>query len=167
MGAMNKNIILVGMPGSGRSVIGKILSAKLGFKFINTDQYIEGKSDKSIPELLTLENNHSEIFQKEKLYELSNIKSSIISAGIELIKAQSDLKRLKENGVVIFIDRSVEKIVEDEEVFHNRPLLIDEIDKLHNLFHDRYDTYKNYCDLHLINDNNIDEIVYYICSLWR
>ncbi|KZL92448.1 shikimate kinase [Clostridium magnum] len=167
METMNKNIILVGMPGSGRTVIGKILSEKLGFKFFNTDQYIEVKSEESISELLNIEENNSRILENETIEKLSSTKSSIISAGIDVIKDTSNMKKLKENGVVIFIDRSVEKIVQDEEVFNNRSLLKNEVQKLHQLFHERYEIYKKSCDLHLINDNNIDEIVYYICSIWR
>lgn len=167
MEIMNKNIILVGMPGSGRSVIGKILSDKLGFKFFNTDQYMEDKNEESISELSNIGENHSRVPVSEAIENLSNTKSSIISAGIDVIKDTSNMRKLKENGVVIFIDRSVEKIVQDEEVFNNRSLLQNEIQKLQELFHERYEICKKSCDLHLINDNNIDEIVYYICSIWR
>lgn len=159
---MNKNIILVGMPGSGRSVIGKILSEKLGFKFFNT----EDKSEGSISKLLNIEENLCGNLKKEDISKLSSTKSSIISAGVDIIKDSSNINKLKENGVVIFIDRSVEKIVEDEEVFNNRSLLKHEVEKLHELFNERYKICKKNCDLHLINDNNIDEIVYYICSIW-
>lgn len=167
MEEMSKNIILVGMPSSGKTIIGEILSKKLGFKFVNTDQCIEDKSCESIPELSNLGDDHSRRLEREDIRKLSSRKSSIISAGVEVIKDHSNIKELKENGVVIFIDRSVEKIVEDEEVFNNRTLVKDEVHKLHELFHERYDIYKKCCDLHLVNNNNIDEIVYYICSVWR
>lgn len=159
---MNKNIILVGVPGSGKSVIGKILSEKLGFKFVNT----EVKSTSSMPGLLNAEADHSTSLEKETIHKLSSIKSSIISAGVEIIKDRSAINKLKENGVVIFIDRSIEKIVEDEETFNNRTLLKDEVQKLNELFHEKYEICKKCCDLHLVNNNNIDEIVYYICSIW-
>jgi shikimate kinase len=167
MGEMSKNIILVGMPGSGKTVIGKILSEKLGFKFVNTDQYMEDKSEKSVHELFNEVEKPSRRLEKETVHKLIKEKSSVISAGIEVINDHLNMKELNENGVVIFIDRPVEKIVEDEEVFNNRPLLKEEVQKLYELFHERYDIYKKCCSLHLINDNNIDEIVYYICSIWR
>lgn len=166
MGEMSKNIILVGMPGSGKTIIGKILSKELGFKFFNIDQYIEDKSGKSIPELLTMGEDHFRNLEREAIHKLSKEKYSIISTESEVIENPSNIKKLKENGVVIFIDRSVEKIAEDEEVFNNRALLKDEVHKLHELFYERYEIYKKCCDLHLINNNNINEIVYYIRSIW-
>jgi Shikimate kinase len=167
MEEMRKNIILVGMPSSGKTIIGEILSKKLGFKFVNTDQYIEDKSGESIPELFNMVDDHSRRLEREAVHKLSSEKPSIISAGVEVINDHLNMKELKENAVVIFIDRSVEKIIEDEEVFNNRTLLKDEVHKLHEHFHEKYEVYRKCCDLHLVNNNNIDEIVYYICSIWR
>lgn len=143
MGEVNKNIILIGMPGSEKTTIGKILSKKLGFKFIDTT---EGTDRSSF-----------------KLPNASNGQCSIISTEVDALKKCFSIK---ENGVVIFIDKPVEKIIEDEEVLNNRTLLEAEIHNLKEHFHEKYKGYKNCCDLHLINNNNINEIVYYICSLW-
>jgi shikimate kinase len=165
MGEMSKNIILIGMPGSEKITIGKILSQKLGFKFVNTDQYIEDKSGKSIPELLNDGEDHFRSLEREAVHNLSRAKHSIISTGVEVIKNHSNIKELRENGVIIFIDKPVEKIIEDQEVFNNRSLLKDEVNKLHEHFSEKYETYRECCDLHLVNDNNIDDIVYYISSL--
>ena len=118
MGELRKNIILIGMPDSEKVTIGKIVSKKLGFKFINTDQC------------------------REVAYKLTECKCSVISTEAEAIKSYPDMKELRENGVVIFID--------------NKSQLKDE----------KYEINRECCDLHLIKDNNIDEIVFYICSLF-
>lgn len=157
-----KNIILIGMPGSGKTTIGKILSEKLGFKFVNTDQYIEDESGQSIPELL---NNGEEFFrnlERETIHKLSRMKHSIISTGVEVLKNHSNIKKLRENGVIIFIDKPIEKIIEDQEVFNNGS---DEVLKLHERLSEEYEIYRKCCDLNLVNDNNIDDIVYYISSI--
>ncbi|AWI04916.1 shikimate kinase [Clostridium drakei] len=142
MGELNKNIILIGMPGSEKTTIGKILSKKLGFKFIDIN---EG-TDKSLC----------------KLPNTSSGQCSIISTEVDVLKKNFSMK---ENAVVIFIDKPVEKIIEDEEVINNRPLPKNEILNLKEHFHEKYKSCKNCCDLHLINNNNINEVVYYICSL--
>ena len=51
---LNKNLVLVGMMGSGKSLIGKILSRKLNFDFIDTDSQIEEKEKKAIPEIFKI-----------------------------------------------------------------------------------------------------------------
>ena len=165
MGEMSKNIILIGLPGSEKTTIGKILSEKLGFKFINTDQYIEDKSEQSIPALLNDGEDHFINLEREAIHKLSRVKHSIISTGVEVLKNPSNVKELRENGVIIFIDKPIEKIIEDQEVFNNRSLLKDEVLKLHEQLSKEYEIYRKCCDLNLVNDNNIDDIVYYICSI--
>lgn len=163
---MNKNIILIGMPGSDKTTIGKILSEKLGLKYMNTDQYISDRSSKSMPELISDENANLEILTKERIETIFKNKSSIISTEVDVIKNHLNTKELKENGVIIFIDKPVEKIIEDQEVLNNRSLLKNEVIKLHEHFQKKYETYRKCCHLHLVNNNNIDEIVHYICSIW-
>ncbi len=147
MGEMNKNIILIGMPGSEKTTIGKTLSKRLGFKFIDINQRMESES---MP-------------FKAKLPDTKKMECSIISTGVETLK---DHLSIKENGVVIFIDKPVEKIIEDKQVLNNRSLLKDEVNKIKENFYEKYETYKNCCDVHMINNNNVDEIIYYICSIW-
>jgi len=118
MGGLRKNIILIGMPDSEKVTIGKIVSKKLGFKFINADQC------------------------RQEALKLSECKYSVISTEAEAIRNHPDIKELRKNGVVIFID--------------NKNQLKDEKHKIH----------RKCCDLHLIKDNNIDEIAFYICSLF-
>lgn len=113
---MSKNIILIGTPGSQKAAIGKIISEKLEFKFVDTEE--------------------------NRLESLTKFKCSVISTVAEVVKRHVDKKELRENGVVIFIDDK--SPLKDEEHEINREC----------------------CDLHLVNDNNIDEIVFYICSLW-
>ena len=66
-----KNLVLVGMMGSGKSLIGKILSKKLDFDFIDTDSQIEEKEKKTIPEIF--KNNGEKYFRD--IEELISIKS--------------------------------------------------------------------------------------------
>ncbi|MBP1744848.1 MAG: shikimate kinase [Firmicutes bacterium] len=120
MKEMSKNIILIGRPDSEKAAIGKIISEKLGFKFVDTDQGSGG----------------------EEYNKFARSKCTVISTEADVIKSHPDIKGLRENGVVIFID--------------NKGQLKDEKHEIH----------RKCCDLHLVNDNNIDEIVFYICSLW-
>jgi shikimate kinase len=115
MREMSKNIILIGMSGSEKAALGKIISEKLGFKFVDG---------------------------RETDHDLTKFKCSVISTGAEVVKRQAYKKELRETGVVIFIDEKSQ--LKDE----------------------KYEIHRECCDLHLVNDTNIDEIVFYICSLW-
>ena len=155
---MNKNIVLIGMPGCGKTTIGKILSEKLEVKFIDVDQYIEQKSGKAIPELFKISEEYFRRLESEAVHDLREEKASIIATGGGVVKNYLNMKKLKENGVIIFIDRCVENIAEDVEV-SKRPLLKDGVNRLYELFNERYELYKKYCDFDVINNRSIEEVV--------
>lgn len=140
MEGMCKNIILIGMPDSEKITIGKILSKKLGFKFVDADQCIQDK--------------------KETANKLSKAKNSIISTEVEVLKNYSNMKELRENSLIVFIDKK------EHETAANTTVLGNEVNKFHKHFIEKYEACKRCCDLHLVNDNNIDEIVHYISHIY-
>lgn len=163
---MSKNIVLIGMPGCGKTTLGKTISENLGLKFFDVDQYIEEKSGKVISQLFDVSEEYFRSVESEVVYELSNEKSSVISTGGGVIKKYINIERLKETGIIIFIDRPVDNIASDVEV-STRPLLKDGVHKLYELFHERYELYKKYCDIHIMNDSDIDETVERIMGILK
>lgn len=155
---MRKNIVLIGMPGCGKTTIGKILSKRLECKFIDIDEYIEETNGKSIPQIFKLGEDYFRILEMEAVDKLRKEKNLVISTGGGVVKNYINIKRLKENGVIIFIDRCIENIAEDINI-SNRPILKSGINKLHELFQERYEYYKNYSDFHVINDGSVEEVV--------
>jgi len=166
MGEMSKNIILIGMPDSGKTTIGKLLSEKLGLKFVNASQYIEENCGKSMPDLLNDGEDHLDNTERNVVDKLSRLKHTIISTEIEVLKNDSNIKELRENGIIIFIDKPSEGITENQKLTSNTNLLKDKALKVHEHLSEKYGIYRKCCDLHLVNDNNIDDIVYYISSIY-
>jgi shikimate kinase len=164
---MNKNmkcIVLIGMPGSGKTTIGKALSKKLGLKYVDIDKYIEKSTGKTIPEIFK---EGEEIFrrlEKEAVNKFSKEKGMIISTGGGTIKNYSNIKALKENGIRIFIDRPIENIVANVNL-GNRPLLKDGIDRLYDLYDERYELYKKYSDFQIVNDDSLEEAAIRIINI--
>lgn len=161
---MKKNIVLIGMPGCGKTIIGKTLYKKLEFDFVDIDRYIEEKSGKLIPELFKEGEDYFRNLEREAVNELSKEENLVISTGGGVIKNYSNIEDLKKNGVVIFIDRPVENIAQDVEVSH-RPLLKDGVQKIYELFNERYEMYKKYSDFHVVNDSNIENVVEQIIDI--
>lgn len=155
---MSKNVVLIGMPGCGKTTLGKIISKNLGFKFFDVDEYIEKKSGKIISQLFDVSEEYFRSVESEAVYELSKENTSVISTGGGVIKKHINIERLKETGIVIFIDRPVDNIATDVEV-STRPLLRDGVHKLYDLFNERYEIYKKCCDFHVMNDSDINETV--------
>jgi shikimate kinase len=155
---MDRNIVLIGMPGSGKTTVGKILYRRLGLKFVDVDEYIEEESGKSIPELFSVSENHFRNVESESIRKLSMGNSSVIATGGGGIKNDINIKELKKNGIVVFIDRPLENIASDVEI-SKRPLLKEGVQKLYDLYDERYEIYKKHSDIHVLNDKKIDDVV--------
>ena len=153
-----KNIVLIGMMGAGKTTIGKHLSDVLHKDYIDMDEYIERKYDMSISDMFKISEDYFR--EKETLvcHELSKCQDTIICTGGGVIKNSQNIDYLKNNGIIIFIDRPVESIYNDIDI-ESRPLLKDNKDYLYELYNQRYDLYKEACDYHIVNDQSIKYIV--------
>ena len=153
---MWKNIVLIGMPGCGETTLGKILNKELSMEFYDMDNYIERKTDKKISELFEKGENYFRDIESLACEELSKNKNVIISTGGGVIKRKENIDFLKENGIVIFIDRSVDDIIGDVDI-SKRPLLKEGKEKVLKLYEERYLLYKNYADEIVVNNKNIED----------
>ncbi|MBQ8427203.1 MAG: shikimate dehydrogenase [Clostridia bacterium] len=145
------NIVLIGMPGSGKSTIGEILSEKLNREFIDTDEEIVKRVGKSIPEIF--EEDGEEYFRKvesEVLIEVGKQSGKIIATGGGVVKNVLNYFPLKCNGKIFYLERSIEKLSTD-----GRPLSKDRA-TIEKLYQERKDAYKKFADITVNNDTDIE-----------
>lgn len=154
---MGKNIVLlIGMPGCGKTTIGLEASKKLGYDFYDMDRYVEEISNSTVKELFTKSEDYFRDYESRACRELSSLKGkTIISSGGGVIKRKSNIDYFKENGIIIFIDRPVEEILKDVDV-SSRPLLKDGKDRIYNLYNERYELYSTYCNYKIINNDTLE-----------
>lgn len=155
---MCRNIVLIGMPGCGKTTIGKILSKELSLKLYDMDKYIEEISNTTIPELFKIGEKHFRDIESQACKELSEHENIIISTGGGVVKRSDNIKNLRNNSLIIFIDRPVEKIIEDVNT-SKRPLLKDGKEKLFELYNERYKLYKNAADIIILNDDTLESVI--------
>lgn len=147
-----RNICLVGMPGSGKSTMGKILAETLNRSLYDIDIMIEEKEGISISEIF--EKFGEEYFRKaetEILREISKESGAIIASGGGSILKEVNRDLIRQNSFVIFLDRPLEKL---ERV--GRPLS-KEPKSLEKLFSERYLIYKEISDLRVSVVENKEE----------
>lgn len=154
---MDKNIILIGMPGCGKSTIGKMLSCDLNIKFCDTDECIENDTGKSIKEIFENGEEYFRQIEKKTIKKISEIYPQVIATGGGVVKNSENIYYLKKNGIIIFINRPIEKIFTDVDIL-NRPLLKSGKEKIYKLYEERKLLYKKYCDCEILNDTDIDEV---------
>lgn len=163
MKRFEKNLVLIGMPGCGKTTIGKILSSRLNMNFIDLDEYIEKSSSSTIPEIFKKGEEYFRDLESKAVEEVAKEKSSIISTGGGVVKRKSNMSILKENGIIVFIDRPLEDIINDINT-ETRPLLKNNEEEINRLFNERYDIYRKYCDF-IVNNRDIDTVVNDIINL--
>ena len=156
---MDKNIILlIGMPGCGKSTIGEELANKINYDFCDMDKYIEEISNSTVKELFNISEEYFRDYETLACKELSNKSKIIISSGGGVIKRKKNIDFCKDKGIIIFIDRHIEDILKDIDT-SSRPLLSDGKSKLYNLYSERYNLYNNYCEIKIVNDTTIEETI--------
>ena len=162
----NKNLVLIGMPGCGKTCIGKLLSEKLNLEFIDLDNYIENNYHQTITELFKSGEEKFRTLETKAVLELSKTKSTVISTGGGVIKNIINIEALRQNGLIIFIDRPISKIAKDVDL-KTRPLLKDAIQNLYNLYDQRFKLYQNSADIVLKNDGNINDFLEKVINIYN
>jgi shikimate kinase len=151
---MNKNIVLIGMPGSGKSTLGCKLSQTLNMEYVDIDVFMEANENKSIKEMFEISEDFFRDMETKYSAILSKLNSHVISTGGGIVKRQENLEYFKDNSVIVFINRPVECILEDIKA-DTRPLLAGGKDRLFSLYKERIDLYKKYCHIEILNDGSI------------
>ncbi|MBK3332199.1 shikimate kinase [Persephonella atlantica] len=163
-----KNIYLVGFMGSGKSTVGKLLSEKTGMEFVDIDQLIEKQEKRKISEIFEKEGEgYFRQKEKEMLEKISNKEGLIISTGGGLGADAENMKKMKQSGIVIWLDASIETILKRTEGDTERPLLKQPYQQLKKLYENRKKIYKM-ADVHInVDSKSPEEIVQEIMEKWK
>lgn len=154
-----KNLVLIGMPGSGKSTFGSLAALNLDRKFVDIDSLIEKREHKKITEIFERRGEKSfRDLESSVILEVSRYSNLVISTGGGSILREKNIMNLKDNGILVFINRPVENIASDLDI-SSRPLFKGEENKLYTLYKDRIDLYKKYGDYEILNDDNIEIVL--------
>ena len=152
-----KNICIMGLMGSGKSMIGKDLSKYLNFKFYDTDKEIELKTKKSINEIFKEDGEfHFRKLEEKICIKLLNQNNCVISLGGGSIINKEIRKSIKENSFSIYLQVKLNNLASRLKSSKKRPLLNNDISKikiLKNIFDNRKKFYEN-ADFIVNNDDD-------------
>ncbi len=157
-----ENIVLVGMPGCGKSTIGALLAKELGRDLVDTDQMVQAKTGMHPSEIIREQGEKAfRDIESEVCKELSSRTGIIIATGGGAILRDQNVMHLKNNGVVFFLDRALEHILPTDD----RPLSSSR-DKLIEVYNSRYDRYCSCCDHHIKTDEDPSHTLKMIMEAW-
>lgn len=150
------NIVLIGMPSAGKTTIGKMLEERMQKEFIDLDDIIIEKAGKSIPEIFEERGEAGfRAIETEAAIEVSKLNNKIIATGGGTIKHKVNMDYLRQNGITIFIDRDVDKLISSDP---NRPLSKSS-DALQKMHAERLPLYQKYAAYVAVNNSDIESTV--------
>lgn len=146
-----KNIVLIGMPGCGKSTVGKLLCEKLGREVLDTDSEIVKADGRTIPEIFSAEGEG--FFRQLETQAVKNVGKQlgkIVATGGGAVMKKENRDALKQNGTVIYLKKDLSLLSLD-----GRPLSKDE-DAVRKIYEARKDTYEAFADYTVEVSDNAD-----------
>lgn len=140
--AQMENIILIGMPGCGKSTIGQLLAAKLNKKFIDADDAIVEAAGCSIPEIFRLQQeNGFRAIETQVLFKLTSRSGLVIATGGGCVTREDNLPLLRQNGRIIWIKRQLSLLPTDGRPLSQNTNLAD----MYEVRKPMYEAFADYC----------------------
>lgn len=153
-----KNIILIGMPGCGKTTVGKLLAKKLNREFIDTDLVFRQTVHPNISEYFSQYGEDN--FRREEtriLAQLLQNSNCIIATGGGIVERAENKKLLRDIGIVVFIDRPTGNIMNDIQT-STRPLLSQGKERLLSLYKKRYEKYLDFSHIQIKNIGTLEDV---------
>lgn len=118
------NIVLIGMRGCGKTTIGKKIAKKLGFSFVDTDEYLVACEKRNIPQIVK-EDGWEKFREIEEriVAEIADLDKCVIASGGGVVLRKRNIDRLKKNGKIIWLQANLETLIKRIGIDPNRPSL--------------------------------------------
>jgi shikimate kinase len=152
--AAARNIVLIGMPGSGKSTIGSLLARELAMPFIDTDLVLETREGRSLQQILDERGVSAFLALEESLLLSLNLAGHVVSTGGSAVYSPRAMGHLGKRGVVVFLDASLPVLRKRILNMGNRGIVLAPGRTLDDLYAERKPLYERYADLRISCDQD-------------
>lgn len=160
------NIILIGMPGAGKSTVGVILAKILGYKFVDADLLIQEKEDRLLHEIIKAEGVDGFINIENQVNSSITAHKSVIATGGSVVYGKEAMKHLQKIGTIIYLKLSFDELNKRLTNINNRGVIMKDGQTLYDLYLERTPLYEKYTDITVETDGcDIEETVRQIKNL--
>ena len=141
------NIVLIGMPGVGKSTSGVLVAKLLSRDFIDTDVYIQAREGKRLQEIIDSQGlEHFCSLEEENILSL-NCKGFVIATGGSVPYSETAMEHLKKNGIAVYLKLPLETLKKRIDNMQSRGIVMENGETLETLMNERAPLYEKYADV--------------------
>lgn len=139
-----ENIILIGMPASGKSTVGRHLSKKLNMDFVDTDNIIEENEGMRLQEIIDKKGNQYFWEVEEKILCSLDCRDTVIATGGSAVLFPKAIEHMKKMGAIVYLEQSIDRLKKRLYNLDSRGVTLDEGESIESLYNYRVPLYKKY-----------------------
>ena len=158
---MNRdNIILIGMPGVGKSTVGVILAKVLGYRFVDADLEIQQQEGKLLAQIIEEVGTEGFIQVENRVTASLNVSRTVVATGGSVVYGQEAMEHLKSIGTVVYLQVPYSVINKRLSDIKGRGVVLKEGQTLYDLYLERTPLYEKYADLCISEEHlNVEQTV--------
>lgn len=157
---MGKNIVLIGMPGAGKSTIGVLLAKALNYGFLDADLVIQQECKKKLYEIINDDGIEEFLRIEDEIISNINVDETVIATGGSAIFGKNAMNNMKKDGIVVYLKLSCEEIVRRVNNIKTRGIAMDEGKSISDIYYERVPLYEYYADIIIdAEGTNVEEAV--------
>lgn len=155
-----KNIVLIGMPGVGKSTAGVVLAKVLGYEFIDADLIIQQQEGKLLREIIAEVGTDGFIEVENRVNSQIEAEKSVIATGGSVVYGKEAMQHLREIGTVVYLKVSYDILEKRLHDIKGRGVVLKDGQDLRGLYEERVPLYEKYADITVCEDNlNVEQTI--------
>lgn len=148
------NVILIGMPGAGKSTLGVLLAKLMGYSFVDTDILMQQKHGALLGQILRKNGNHAFLELEQDMMNSISLDRTVIATGGSAVYSQSGMEHLKSNGICVYLDVPYKLIAARLGNLRQRGVVLPNGFTLRDLYDERAPLYQRYADITVALDKS-------------
>ena len=153
-----KNIIIIGVPGAGKSTLGVILAKTLGMKFTDTDIVIQEHTGRLLQDIIDA--NGIDAFKKTEEDAILSLhcRNTVIATGGSVVFSEKAMEHLKSEGIVVYLKISLDEMVHRINNITTRGIVLGPGQSLANMYNERIPFYEKYADISIDCSGDFEDV---------
>lgn len=141
------NIVLIGMPGAGKSTVGVILAKAAGLQFCDTDLIIQQKTGRKLQEIINSDGIEKFLETESDVLSELSVENSVIATGGSAVYSEAAMQNLKRTGIAVWLDVPLCEVKRRIDNITTRGIVMHPGESLESIYAERLPLYRKYADI--------------------